>query len=184
MSDATWFPLPRGEHTQGEGEADAPGRQAGALRPDTVPLKYHRSRRHGFSMVYPEIWHVTALDNDGAFFESEDGASLSVEVTDLGTPVTAADLPALRAGFLRGLRGVPEAELLSVEGYDVGFLVGLEAHQRVGVGLRWVRVLYKDSLQVRLVAQAPTDAAFERWLSCFKPSMTGFRFDGGIAPSP
>ena len=154
------------------------------MRPETVPLKYHRSRRHGFSMVYPETWRVTPLDNDGAFFESDDGASLSVEVTDLGTTVTAADLPALREGFLRGLRGVPEAELLSVEGYDVGFLVGLEAHQRLGLGRRWVRVLYKDSLQVRLVAQAPTEAAFERWLSCFKPSMTGFRFDGGIAPAP
>jgi len=45
-------------------------------------------------------------------------------------------------------------------------------------------LLYQDTLQVRLVAQGATAEEFEFWLPCFNPAMTGFFFDGGVAPGP
>src|SRR5437868_15437579 len=99
-------------------------------------------------MVYPDPWRCEPTEM-GAVFTGEKGTFMAVEVQDLGTKVAAGDLPALREGFLAGLRATPKAELLSVEDYDVGFLIGLEAHQRIGKARRWVRVLYKDTLQVR-----------------------------------
>jgi hypothetical protein len=70
-------------------------------------------------------------------------------VQDLGTKVTARDLPALREGFLAGLRNTPDAQLISSQTYDVGFLV--RARRRTSgsaAARRWVRVLYRDNLQI------------------------------------
>ena len=161
-------------------------------RPGNVALKYHRDRDYGFSLVYPETWHRFDLQVEGGrgvlFSEDPEDLSthLSVEVRDLGTKVRARDLPTLRDGFRAGLRGVAGSRLSRVKDYDVGFLIGLEAHQLFDEDgarrKRWVRLLYKDELQVRLVFQARDAAHFAYWLPSLKPGMTGFFFDGGHAP--
>jgi hypothetical protein len=153
-------------------------------------LKYYRDRKHGFSMVYPEPWHVYELrDREGRMFSerpNDFGTCLSVEITELPTQVTAEDLPTLRQGFIKGLRSAPGSRILRKDDYDVGWAIGLEAVQlfdeRDERRKRWVRVLYKGEHQYRLVAQGRTAEEFDRWLSDFKPAMTAFRFDGGIAP--
>jgi hypothetical protein len=153
-------------------------------------LKYYRDRKHGFSMVYPDPWHAYELrDAEGRMFaERPDdfGTCLMVEITELPTEVTAEDLPALREGFVKGLRSAPGSRILKRSDYDVGFAVGMEAIQLFDEGgerrKRWVRVLYRGNHQFRLVAQGRTPAEFERWLNEFKPAMTAFRFDGGIPP--
>ena len=153
-------------------------------------LKYYRDPEHGFSMVYPEPWHAFELqDNEGRLFSERPddfGTCLAIEITELPTPVTAEDLPALRQGFMKGLRSAPGSRILRRSDYDVGWAVGLEAVQLFDEGgerrKRWVRVLYKGNHQYRLVAQGRNAKEYERWLNEFKPAMTAFRFDGGIAP--
>jgi hypothetical protein len=160
--------------------------------PGNTPLKFYRNRRHGFSMLYPDWWHEFDLtEAEGKLYSpsaTDHSTCLMVEVRDLGTRVTARDLPTLREGFLAGLRRVPGSKIESHVDYDVGFLIGLEARQTYREGgarrKRWVRVLYKDTLQVRLVAQGATAREFDFWLPSFNPAMTGFVFDGGFPPVP
>jgi hypothetical protein len=153
-------------------------------------LKYYRDPQRGFSMVYPDGWHPFELQGiEGRLFSErpdDTGTCVAIEITELPTPVTAEDLPALRQGFLKGLRRAPGSRILSKQDYDVGWAVGLEAIQLFDEGderrKRWVRVLYRGNYQYRLVAQGRTEQEYERWLNEFKPAMTAFRFDGGIAP--
>ncbi len=160
-------------------------------RPGTTDLKYYRDPKHGFSMVYPEPWH--AFDLVGAegrlFSERKDdhATCIAVEITPLPAPVTADDLPLLRRAFLRGLRSAPGSRIVRRDDYDVGWAVGLEAVQLFDEGgarrKRWVRVLYHKQHQYRLVAQGRSPEEFDRWLVDFKPAMTSFKFDGGVAPA-
>jgi hypothetical protein len=161
-------------------------------RPGNVPLKYYRDPKHGFSMLYPDAWYVFDLTEvEGKLFApspTDLATCLSVEVRDIGTPVTARDLPTLREGFLSGLGQVPGSRLTDRKEYDVGFLIGLEARQTFRDGRarrkRWIRLLYRDTLQVRLLAQGASPVEFDFWLPVFNPAMTGFVFDGGVAPAP
>lgn len=161
-------------------------------RPGNVPLQYHRDREYGFSLVYPETWHRFDLEVEAGrgvlFSEHPDDLSthLSVEARDLGTRVGADDLPVLREGFLSGLRDVPDSRILRIASYDVGLLAGVEARQLFTEGQerrkRWVRLLFNDTIQVRLVFQARNAKHFAYWLPSLNPAMTGFFFDGGHAP--
>jgi hypothetical protein len=163
-------------------------------RPSNVARKYHRDPDFGFSLLYPETWHRFELnpaveDGRGVLYleDPEDLTThLAIEARDLGTMVSASDLPDLRRGFLAGLRSLPGSRILRSSAYDAGLLIGVEAHQLYDLGVqrprRWVRLLYKDSIQVRLVFQARDAAHFKYWLPALKPGMTGFFFDGGLAP--
>jgi hypothetical protein len=154
--------------------------------PGNTPLAFYRDRQHGFSLPYPEWWHGYDIP-DGKLFSpapspEQVATFISVEARELGTPVTAADLPDLERGFLRGLRQVPGSKLEAHSRYDVGFLIGLEARQSYQGRRRWIRLLYRDALQVRLVAQGASAAEFDLWLPSFDPAMTSFQFDGGRPP--
>lgn len=161
-------------------------------RPGNVALQYYRDREYGFSLVYPETWHrfdMSVETGRGVLFSEhpEDlSTHLSIEARDLGTKVRASDLPDLRRGFLAGLRSVPGSRILRSSAYDVRLLIGVEAQQLFDDGeqrrKRWVRLLFKDNIQVRLVFQARDAAHFGYWLPSLKPGMTGFFFDGGHAP--
>ena len=165
---------------------------AAQRRPANVARKYHRDPDYGFSLLYPETWHrfEFAVERGRGVLYSEDPddltTHLAIEARDLGTRVRASDLPDLRRGFLAGLRSVPGSRIVRSSAYDVGLLIGVEAHQLYDLGeqrpRRWVRLLYKDSIQVRLVFQARDAAHFKYWLPSLKPGMTGFFFDGGLAP--
>ena len=113
------------------------------------------------------------------------GTALAVEVRDLGTEVLGEDLPDLERGFLRGLRSAEGSRILSRDRYDHGFVIGVEAVQTYleeGVRRkRWVRVLHKGSLQVRVVARGATVAEYERWRPAFAPCITSFTF-GDVWP--
>ncbi|HET8627010.1 MAG TPA: hypothetical protein VFL91_06305 [Thermomicrobiales bacterium] len=155
-------------------------------RPAFTGLIVYRNVEHRYSLLYPEGWHRHDLvdgEGRGVIFTPATGeaaTSFSVAASDLGTTVTADDLPALRAGFLEGLRKVPRSRLGWREDYAVGTLVGLEARQSFREGevwrRRWVRLLYQGSTQVRLIAQGATAAEFAYWLPAFNEMMRTFRF--------
>ena len=140
-------------------------------RPGVVPLKAYRNQEFGYSFIYPETWHEFNLEVEGGqgvlFSPSlvSVATCLSIEVRDIGTKVTAEDLPTLREGFLSGLRKVRGSTIETHQDYDVGFLIGLEARQTYRedktVRKRWIRLLYQDTKQVRLIAQGATIEDFD-----------------------
>jgi len=159
---------------------------------DIPGLKIHRDPR-GFAFLYPHSWHAFTLDagnGPGALFaESKDDLAthLSVEVMDLPTAVRGRDLPAIERAFLEGLSQAPESAIVRRDAYDTGFLVGVEAEQTFIEGgrrrRRWVRLLYRRRRQARLVAQAATEADFERLRGWFAPAMTSFNFSPDAMPT-
>ena len=160
--------------------------------PGKVPLKYHRDRDYGFSLVYPDDWHRFDLEVEGGrgvlYSEHPKDLSthLSIQARDLGTTVRAADLPTLREGFLSGLRSVPGSRLLKTSAYANDYYVGVEARQLFDEGgqrrKRWVRLLHQGAVQVRLDFQARDAKHFAYWLPSLNPAMTGVLFDGGLPP--
>jgi hypothetical protein len=166
-------------------------RKAGALsaegeRPSFRGLLVHRDSTIGYSLLIPLGWQRLELESaegQGVIYApsaEEVETSFSVEGRDLGTPVTADDLPALREGFFRGLRAMPGSWLESWEAEAIGSLVTMEARHTFRQGeatrKRWVRLLYQGSIQVRLVAQGASVEAFHYWLPMFYESMRTFRF--------
>jgi hypothetical protein len=139
------------------------------------------------------VWSERDLDVDGgqgvifAPDPEELRTAISVEVRDLGTEVTAEDLPDLETAFLKGLRSVPGSRIERHEAFQSIVHIGLEALQSFDEGgqrrRRWVRVLYSGKLQARLIAQGATVAEFDRLRPLFAPCMTTFVF-GDLWPEP
>jgi hypothetical protein len=169
--------------------------------PSFTGLRLCRDQTLGYSFFVPLDWHALELESvtgAGAMYApvaDDPLTSFSAEGRDLGTTVTAADVPALKAGFLAGLRKLPRSVIESSEAEAIGRLVTMEARHTFREGKvtrkRWVRLLYQGSLQVRLVAQGATVEQFEYWLPMFFESMRTFQFGDwaatlreGDAPGP
>jgi len=150
--------------------------------PGQTPLAIHRDPVHGLALLYPDWWQAYDIPDGRLFTPGDHGTFISIEARRLGTPVTAADLPDLERGFLAGLRKAPGSKLLSHHRLDSGLALGLEARQLHDGHKRWIRLLYRGDLQVRLVAQGATEQEFDFWLPSFDPAMTGFVFDAAAMP--
>jgi hypothetical protein len=161
------------------------------VHPSQVPaspaftgLVVHHDGRLGFSVLIPDGWQQLAVDGGPGVFYAPDpndpSTGLAVEARDLGTEVAAADLPALRRGFLRGLRELPGCRVQSREAEAVGRLITLEARHTFrdgdAVRKRWVRLLYQGRTQVRLIAQAASVEQFGYWEPMFYTAMRTVRF--------
>jgi hypothetical protein len=75
---------------------------------------------------------------------------------------------------------VPGSRLEQHEAFANEFHLGVEAVQTYADAgrrrKRWVRLLYKGSLQARLIAQGATVEEFDRLRLLFAPCMTTFMF--------
>jgi hypothetical protein len=111
--------------------------------------------------------------------------ALSVEVHDLGTEVTPGDLSDLVAAFLSGLDAVPGSYVEQHQAYANDYAIGIDAVQTFDNPggpdgpdgrrrKRWIRLLYKGSLQARVIAQAASVEEYERLRPLFAPCMTTF----------
>ncbi len=144
-------------------------------------------------MPRPDAWFERDLDiedGQGVIFTPDPEAlmtAISVEVRDLATEVTAEDLPDLEKGFLKGLRSVPGSRLEQHDVFESLYHIGVEAQQSFDAAgqrrRRWIRVLYKGTLQARLIAQGATVEEFDRLRPLFAPCMTTFLF-GDLWPEP
>lgn len=169
--------------------------------PSFTGLRLHRDTTLGYSFFVPLDWARLELESatgNGVMYApraDEPLNSFSAEGRDLGTAVNADDLSALEAGFLAGLRRLPRSAVESSEAESIGRLITMEARHTFRAGKvtrkRWVRLLYQDSLQVRLVAQGATVEQFEYWLPMFYEAMRTFQFGDwavelrdGDAPGP
>ena len=159
-------------------------------RPWFTGVDVYRDLTHHFSLLYPRGWHKFELDAEGGqgiiLTPSPDPAdvatSLSIEARDLGTVVTAADLPILRQGVVRGLRQLRDLRIESQEGEDTADFLNLEFRFTFRESAdgprrkRWLRLAYQDATQVRLIAQGADEAHFEYWMPFFYQAIRTFQF--------
>ena len=144
-------------------------------------------------MPRPDVWFERNLDvegGQGVIFTpdpEERMTAISVEVRDLAIEVTAEDLSDLEKAFLKGLRSVPGSKVEHHEVFHSTYHIGVEAQQSFDAAgqrcRRWIRVLYKRTLQARLIAQGATVEEFDRLRPLFAPCMTTFLF-GDLWPEP
>jgi hypothetical protein len=114
--------------------------------------------------------------------------ALSVEVQDLGTEVTPDDLPDLVEAFLSGLDAVPGSYVEQQQAFANEFAIGIDAVQTYDEAgarrKRWIKLLYKGSVQARVIAQAATVAEYDRLRPLFAPCMTTFMLHSRFKPDP
>jgi hypothetical protein len=135
-------------------------------------------------LFVPDGWsRLDVLDGEGVFYAPDAADSLTglaIEARDLGSAVRASDLPALRRGFLAGLRQLPGCRMETREAEAIGSLTTLEARHTfrdgASVRKRWLRLLYQDRVQVRLIAQAASVDQFAYWEPMFYTAMRSVHF--------
>lgn len=155
-------------------------------RPIFTGLVVYRDLHYRYSFLYPDGWHEFTLDTDtgrGVIlspFADDVTTSISTEARDLGTAVTADDLPALREGFLDGLHRLPGVVIEREEHEAVGALLALDAwctyHEGNARRKRWVRLYYQGQIQLRMIAQGATVAQYDYWLPMFNEAMRTLQF--------
>jgi hypothetical protein len=170
----------------------------GANLSDPLPnvLLVHDNHDWGYEIRRPEVWHERPLDVDdgqGLIFtpDPEDtSTALSVEVRDLGTEVTSDDLPDLVQAFLAGLDAVSGSYVEQHQAFANEFAIGIEAVQTYDSPegpngqrrKRWVKLLYKGSVQARVIAQAANIEEYDRLRPLFAPCMTTFMLHSRWSP--
>lgn len=150
-------------------------------------------REQFFSLFIPIDWHKINWHDErqGIIFtpSKEDSHTLyAVEVKDLGTPLTADDLPYLSKGFLDGIKNLPERKIESKAEKVTGKLLQLEAKYTFledgQTRKRWVRVLYQDTRQITITAQGSTVESFDYWMPMFYQSMMTINVHSTMPESP
>ena len=139
--------------------------------PAFTGLVVHRDPDVGFSLLLPDGWQRADVpETGGALYRPDpDDPTTGLEVVgqDLGTEVQARDLPAIRRGFLAGLRQLPGCRIEQQEDAAIGSLLTLEARLTYRDGeatrKRWVRLLYQGQTQIRLLAEGSTVERFAYW---------------------
>jgi hypothetical protein len=155
-----------------------------ARRPAFTGLVVHRDPDVGYSLLLPDGWsRIDLPEADGSLFTpdpSDPTTGLEVSGRDLGTEVQAKDLPAIRRGFMSGLRQLPECRIEHQEDTAIGGLLTLEARltyrQDDATRKRWVRLLYQRRAQVRLMAEGSTVERFGYWEPMFFTAFRTVRF--------
>ncbi len=140
--------------------------------PAFTGLALHEDRKWRFSFWYPHEWHrYNWLDGrEGVLYAPDPtdfSTSFSVEVKALGTKITAADVDDLHAGFLEGLRSLPECGIEIETSWVTADLIGCEAkftfRESGCLHKRWTRLLFEGSRQFQFVAQGASPAEYAYW---------------------
>lgn len=147
-------------------------------------LALHKDRYLGFSLMYPRAWHQFQwLDGRrgvlyGPVF-NENSTIFAVAVQDLGIVVNQRDVKDLHVGFIAGIGRLDESRIEAQRQWQAGAQIGMEAHYTFREGetvrKRWVRVLYQDTRQFTITAQAATQDEFAHWSPTFQAAMNNFR---------
>jgi hypothetical protein len=138
----------------------------------------HRDLEAGFSFWRPKNWNRGDVQSShGVVYYPEDNPRTGFYSLvrdfgpELGEPITAADLPDLRAGLLEGLQELPEFHLLSeVEigresaiGVEFTFTFALEGEPCK----RCMRFLYRGTQEFTLYGQGVPPAEYEVFANVF-----------------
>ena len=149
---------------------------------DTKPVFRGLSwyREQYFSFYIPTDWQKVAWPDErvGIIYvptPGDDHTLFAVQVVDIGTKVTADDLPYLSMGFLDGIKQLPNRKIEFKDESVTGSLVQLEAKytflEHGQQRKRWVRVLYHETRQITATAQGKTEETYHYWLPMFFETM-------------
>ena len=152
--------------------------------PAFTGLVVHRDPDVGFSLLLPDGWHRVDLPESGGSLYTPDPddptTGLEIGGQDLGTEVHARDLPAIRRGFVSGLRQLDGCQIEQQEDTAIGALLTLEARLTYRDGdatrKRWVRLLYQGRTQIRLLAEGSSVERFAYWDPMFFTAFRTVRF--------
>lgn len=157
---------------------------APAEQPAAKGLSLYKDGYLGFSFLRPDDWHQFSwLDGRrgvlyGPVF-NDNRTIFAVAVQDLGIRVNERDLKDLHMGFVAGIGRLADSQIEWQNQWQSGDLIGMEARYRFSedgaTRKRWVRVLYQDTRQFTLTAQAASADEFEARLPMFHQSMMSFR---------
>jgi hypothetical protein len=147
-------------------------------------LQIYRNEEWAYIVRRPEPWQQLELEmqaGQGVVFAPDPdmlATALSVEVTDLGTEITPDDLPDLEEAFLAGLRAIPNSSILESQSFANEFAIGVDAVQTFEEDgqrrKRWIRLLFKGTMQARVIAQGATVEEYDRLQPIYAPCMTTF----------
>jgi hypothetical protein len=163
--------------------------QGTASGPAFTGLVVHHDPDFHFVLLVPDGWaRLDLRDSSSGVFYAPDPkdllTGLAIEAQDLGTPVQPADLPTLKGGLLAGVRGLSGSRIEQQEAEVVGDLLTLEArftfYDGAAARKRWMRLLYQDRTQVRLIAQGASAHLFDYWEPMFFEAMRTVHFGDAI----
>ncbi len=140
--------------------------------PAFTGLALHEDRTWRFSFWYPHDWqrYHWSDGREGVLYAPDPtdyATSFSVEIKALDTEITPDDKADLHAGFLEGLRSLPECEIETEGSWVAGNLIGCEAkytfREDGGLRKRWSRLLFEGSRQFHFVAQGASADEYQYW---------------------
>jgi hypothetical protein len=154
--------------------------------PSFTGLEIYRDLTYRYSLLYPMGWHQLELETtEGAGVilapEPDDTTtSFSIEARDLGVDVTPEDLETLREGFWEGIDSLSDVAVEAEDDFGIGDTVSIEATFTYRDGeatrKRRVRLVYRGSTQVRMIAQGASPAEYDYWLPMFNQMMRTFQY--------
>lgn len=164
--------------------AHAASESAASEQSAAKELSLYKDNYLGFSFFHPDDWHqFNWLDGRrgvlyGPVF-NDNSTIFAVAVQELGIRVNAHDIKDLHMGFIAGIGRLANSQIEWQNQWQLGEQIGMEAkytfREEGDTRKRWVRVLYQDSRQITLTAQAANIAEFDAWLPLFHQSMMTFR---------
>jgi hypothetical protein len=141
----------------------------------TEALVAHRDLAWHYSFWRPAGWRRYDMTERYGYIyapEQDPRTGFYVSVRDLGGPVTRAELPVVREGLIRGLRDLPECEILHTKEVTKGPAIGLEALLTFALDgetcKRQLYLLYHEGKEFTLYSQGVPVEAYERYLDPFK----------------
>lgn len=154
--------------------------------PSFTGLVVYRNLEYRYSFFYPDGWYQFELETEGGQgvifspYPDDITTSVSTEARDLGTTLTAEDLPMLREGFLEGLQELPGVVIEREESEAIGQLLALDAwctYDEDGARRkRWVRLYYQGQIQLRMIAQGASVEQYDYWLPMLNMAMRTLQF--------
>jgi hypothetical protein len=154
--------------------------------PSFTGLEIYRDLTYRYSLLYPMGWHQLELETtDGAGVilsptPDDIANSFSIEARDLGVTVTPEDLETLREGFWEGIESLPDVHVEAEDDFGIGDTVSIEAtvtyRDDDAIRKRRVRLVYRGSTQVRLIAQAASAADYAYWEPMLNQMMRTFQY--------
>jgi hypothetical protein len=130
----------------------------------------------GISLFLPDDWHKSELQGDhkGVLFSpypDDINTGILAEKYKLKVKVNQSDLPALREGFMGGIKALAGVEIESESEFIAKTLSFFEVRFTFLEGeirrKRWIRNIYNGKSNYVLIAQGRTPEDFEYWLPMF-----------------
>lgn len=146
-------------------------------RPKISGLLWHRHQYYSFFV--PNNWFKSAWEDECGVIYSPDPSDaytlFAADLKDLGTLVTPDDLEALAEGYFDSVEQLSDVDIQHRKLKASGRRLEIEAKytfsEQGEVRQRWTRLLYHETRQIALTAQAASPEQYAYWLPMFYESM-------------